>query len=287
MTFDQGIQTNWGTAMDDFVNKVESLTNFTQVSEDWDSDELKNGDSNSKEHFKVFEHSGTTEYIQFSVDSSREGFKIQYGQDYDTVNDTWDDRYPNDPTYDYRDIDDYGLAPSDSGFNVSITDTVTYDIYDDGADNVHIFVERQENDGDDAHMFLGLHKLNKLWDYSTADNKESEYVIGLDGYAKGERHTQMNHLSNGGAFDRQSEKTYTLYGIGRPNPDSNFSDYPAVPENVVVSNLYNQTPVGKHANWFIDLAGSHGDTISDSDTGSEYLIRKPFDDDEGIAIKTN
>lgn len=291
MTFDTAVSTDWGSALADLWTAVGGLPNWTQT----DSSGMGDGSMGNGDYFVLGTPGG--EDIRVAMDPEGNGaseIAVERGLSWVTANTEWGDRFQNDLSNKLEGGSDYvTFAPLDDSSNQPRSaDSVTYWLAYNDTEGFGFYVERNEADGSDSALFLGLATLTETWDYDAADSRESNNALGYLGHYN--RHytrksdkwkrgrikqtTTWNHLPAGPGGVSKG----TVTAIGRPNADANFSNFPMVEENAVASNQFSDTIVGTHTAWLHPVAGADGDTIEDSNGNKLYTILKR--DDDGLPM---
>jgi len=282
MTFDSNISTTWGGALADLRDKVSGMANWTlKKDSSGGATELTDGDwfvltTPTGEDYRIFLGPAGGTYS---------GVTFEHGPDFDAGTDSWNDRYANDPRSQIGNDgynDEMSFAPH-NGSGMDPTDTGNYWLeYVDGS-GFGFYFERSEGDGNDDDVFFGLSQINKTWDYTTADNRESEYVVGVHGshYDRDYNNENQRMWTNFMPESSGAQASSTQHGFGLTNPDANFGNYPTT-DSVVCSRQYenqdgNQAIIGTHDLWVRDASGgesAHQDTIQDSGGSNLYTILK-------------
>jgi len=291
MTFDAQIQADFGTALADLRDKVSGMANWTT------KDDTSGGAASlaAGDHV-VLTSSTPQEDVKFEVTTDVRGLRIEHGPNWDAANDTWSDRYEYDPAAvtDYYDADAtgdyatsftvYGKSSVDPDFPMAMADGGSYWLeYVDGA-GFCFYWQREVGDGDDGDLWFGSAKVNRAWDYTTAETREAAWVLGFGDAIHGQR---LMHMSASGRTNPDSgEKTYiggtsNYRGHGAVNPDNDFDNYPLT-NNIVSSSQYRtvdgvDVPLGDFDMWLADDSGSatgHKDLIQAADGSDVYTILK-------------
>jgi len=271
MTFDSGISTTYGGALADLRDKVSSMANWG-ITEDAASTPMVGG-----EYFVLSTPTG--EHIKIAT-ANEGGIYTEQGTAYSGS--SWDDRFSNDHESSYSNQSNQGdrcTAPYDGNGSPSFGDSVTYWLeYVDGS-GFAIYISRNTGDSQDGDMFLGFAEISLLWDVTAATNPESTYVMGLRGGEYEEYNSEYNQMTDLLSFVPEqgvSESSQSSPGYGQPNPDGNFSNFPAVERSAVASDVYKSdgtgTVLGTHTLWLEPLGGTHQDTVQDSSANNLYTI---------------
>lgn len=267
MTFDSDINTTWGGFMADLRDKVSSMTNWslTDTSANGGASELATG-----EWFVL--QTATGEYIRIGMGgigvhggNSNGALVWEYGPSWDTNNTTWSDKYSVDSSnvnYDGISCRDYGAQPGDS---------VTYHAYYADGDGFVFYVDASNGDGSDRDCLFGFAELTKLWDYTSAANREGDYAIAYEGQNNDGNNSRAGGVNYTGESANQRASS-TRDAFGRTNPDANFDNFPIQKQNLVASDQYQgdgqtEAVIGTHDVWMTDESNSdsaHLDTVQDS-----------------------
>jgi hypothetical protein len=122
---------------------------------------------------------------------------------------------------------------------------------------------REEGDNDDRAMAMGFSELTRLWDYTTAQVRESKYTALVVGYGEANYGDEIN-IINGTFEGATSNGTYD--GKGQVNADGNNDNFPLVETTLQASSKYEDALIGEHDLWILDNSGSrsaHLDTVTD------------------------
>lgn len=294
MTLDSNVQATYGDAIAQLRDNIGGMTNWTVVdtstdggatpmpTNEWFVVEAPNGEA-----FKVVIGAGEDDDLQ-----------LEHGPDYDTGG-SWNTRYSNDIRTRSRtdeNGDEMGFQPASNNQTDMGSTGNFWMCYADGVGWMWYF-ERSEGDGNDEAVMLGVSQINKLWDYTTAANVESEYTTAAAG-AMYEREyngdtvneAYLNVMSESDAFPQDSN---TRTGFGQVNPDGNFGNYPVVEETIVSSSQYrnadnNDAVIGTHTLWIRDESGgdaAHQDTVQDSGGNDLYEVLKAHDSVPPIGMR--
>lgn len=284
MTTDTEISTTLGTAYADLRDKVGGMTNWSI------KDDSSGGASSLSEGEWFVWTTPTGEDIRFYVEEDNNhgnaGFWIQYGPDWDATNDTWNDRYSNDPHNSYHSEGTYStqatLGPMAGGNNLTLSDNVLYWLAYADAEGFTFYMQREEGDGNDGDCAFGFGEVTKTWNYDTASSREADYALLYEG---------DRHQRDGGSGDfSQNIEIYNRMcasgtnsnnGYGLVNPDSNFSNYP-IKSAVCESSNYTasgggNTVIGTHDIFLDERSGAdtaHRDTVEDGSNNTTHTILK-------------
>jgi hypothetical protein len=215
----------------------------------------------------------TGEFLSILPDYEDTGMRFSYG---DTVS-TRDGA--GETTDDFASHNGY-INPTD-GYpdenEVTMTDAVTFWLSYD-SEGFCLYITRDESDGYDHHCAYGWSKLNRVWDYPNAANKEGKACFLLHG-GGGDQNTPKYWSGTpvGGDY-------YQPGGKGLLNPDTNSDAYVTHDTVTVESSKYQnaegtKTPIGTHSRWVKDESGSdtaHADIIQDSSANNEFIILKEY-----------
>jgi len=275
MTYDSDINTTWGGFMADLRDKVSSMTNWglTDTSANGDAAELANG-----EWFVLSMPTGENVRIGMGGigihgGNSNGALVWEYGPSWDTGSSSWSDTY----SVASSSVEYDGISCRDSGANA--VDSVTYHAYYADADGFAFYVDGSEGDGQDRDFMFGFAELTKLWDYSTAANREANYAIAYEG-----QNNDVNNQKSGGinytGESASQRASSTRDAFGRTNPDANYDNFPVQKQNLVASDQYqgdtnSEAVIGTHDLWMTDESGSdsaHLDTVQDSGGTNIYTL---------------
>ncbi|WP_147435863.1 hypothetical protein [Haloarcula sp. Atlit-47R] len=176
-----------------------------------------------------------------------------------------------------------------------MTSTGNYWLYYSDAEGFVYYFEREEGDGADGDMALGMAELNKIWNYDNAANREGDYAMLLSGLQNvGDRYTNVRTYWNFVSASNDDVAQTTITASGQVNPDANYSNYPYFTPNVVGSSQYQNDAghdafIGTHDLWIQDDSDStsaHLDTVQDSGGTNVYTILKAHSiaDDFGMKM---
>lgn len=150
--------------------------------------------------------------------------------------------------------------------------------------------QRSESDGDDGSLFVAWEEVDKLWDFTNANNPETEARWsmqrgdGLDRSGKYNFQKLYDSKQNGGA---------KLRGRGLLNPDTNFANYPWV-ETLHHCDAYQNTGTNERAIIgttdlllfdYSDVDTTTGDVIEDGSGTPIYEVVKMVRQIEPILIR--
>lgn len=306
MTFDAAVATTWGGALADLRDKVGGMTNWSievDKTEKYDStgddnlDAWRSGTSVEKNgRFVLGMPTGESVEFEYATDQGNGGLRMKYGPDFDAANDTWNQRYSNDPNNKYYDKRDSGyekgtsdlLAPMAGGNSVNPTDDVTYWLAYSDAVGFAFYVERTAGDGNDADIAIGFSQVDKTWDYTAASGLEAEYTYLFTGGQIYDSASSQYGSTNWG-YDRAVNDFNVMAesgnindtGFGEVNPDSMFANYPLTTPHMQSSSYRNTAGndaiVGTHDLWVNDKSGqdsAHRDTVQDSGGSNLYTLLK-------------
>ncbi|GGM46276.1 hypothetical protein [Haloarcula argentinensis] len=283
MTFTGPNAVTWGEALAALRDNIDSISGWSII------DTSTNGDATpltTGEWFVLETPNGENHRLKVRGDQYSSGINMESGPSWDSGNTTWADRYANDiarKTGNDGGGDRMAYAPDDSGgVHMSMSHSVSY--YLDYTESGWVFyAERNEGDGNDEDLAIGMAELSKTWDFDSAANRESNYAIlwhaqAYDGHDSDRRKRQWTNFlpaMNG----TQSGSTH--HGWGMVNPDNNYANYTTT-DNVVASSQYrnnrnNDAIIGTHDLWILEESGqdaSHEDTIQDSGANNLYKLLK-------------
>lgn len=295
MTFDADVSATWGGALADLRDNVGGLASWT-VKDDSSggAGALTSGD------FIVLTSNTPAEDIKLECEAQGQ-VSVEHGPDWNASTDSWDDQFTYDPNStglfygggsgsgqlitgfsspgqlypkDRNPDDDPLLYGATGSYWMEYTDS----------NGFGMFWQREEADSYDGSTFIGMALINEAWNYTNADNREAQWVLGLaSSYQNNQR---LIHLSESGRLNQDSEKipevssdSYEARGL--VNPDTNFNNYP-ITNNVVASTQYtniegNSAIIGDFNTWTGDQSGNetgHRDLIQDSGSNNVYTVLK-------------
>lgn len=285
MTFDAQQSANIGAALGLLRDTVSGDAAWTLIDDSAGGGDLTRGD------YFVLESSSPAEQIKLEFESEFGGIQIQHGTDWDSTNTEWTSRYEYDPTatgmgYDGNDGSytngfqalgvtedtDFPLEPTASGSYWLLTLDRGFGFY----------WQREEGDGRDEDIFIGMAKVDKAWDYSLAETKEAEWSLAFGDSARG--YQELTYMSLSGDTDGQGNKTHrpgnnTYVARGQVNPDNAYDNFPMT-NNIISSSRYRTTEgedtvIGTHDLWVDDRSASstgHRDLIKNDSGTNVYTI---------------
>ncbi|AUG46421.1 hypothetical protein BVU17_02370 [Haloarcula taiwanensis] len=283
MTFTGPNAVTWGEALAALRDNIDSISGWSII------DTSANGGATpltAGEWFVLETPNGENHRLKIRDNRYSGGITMESGPSWDAGNTTWEDRYANDIAQ-KTGSDGYGdpmaYAPDDrGGERMSMSHSVSY--YLDYTDSGWVFyAERNEGDGNDEDLAIGMAELSKTWDFDSAANRESNYAtlwhaqaFNAD-YDNREKRQWTNFLP--AMSGTQSGSTH--HGRGMVNPDNNYANYTTT-DNVVASSQYrnnrnNDAIIGTHDLWIREESGqdaSHEDTIQDSGANNLYKLLK-------------
>lgn len=287
MTFTSEQNATWGQTLADLATAVTNAANWT-VKENTAGagNPLTYGDE------LVFGTSTPGEDLRLVMDAEHGGLTVEHGVTYDVASSSWTTRYDYDPASieagaeeryqqepfdilpgDYNDTTPRGTDPTEGG---------TYWLEFVDGKGFGLYFQREVGDGHDGDVFLGMAKVNKAWDYSSAETREAGWVLGLADSNEG---IEPIWLSDSGEVVNNEKRKLTgsndYVAWGHVNPDNNFDNYPMT-NNIVSSPSYRSvqgedTVIGDFDLWTVDRSGSstgHKDLIQDDTAADIYTILK-------------
>jgi len=283
MTFDQGVDSTLGGAMVALRNALNGLTNWSVVDQNLaDTTNMTPGES-------YVLSMPTGDYVEVVWrDSSNQnyglGFHFNHGPDYDTGASSWNDQY--------SEMDNNAVAPiknQNPNANLSASDSVSYWMGYADAQGFTFYIERKQGDGGDGDMALGMAQVTTAWNITSANKRESQYVVLKCGSAWDEYNIEWSYSRKEFSKTPAGGNTNDS-GYGIVNPDQNLSNFPLT-DNVVTSNQYKNANgknaiYGQHDLWLNDRSGAdsgHRDTIQGGGGTNEYIILKA--EDQSVALK--
>ena len=284
--------------MADLRDKVSS------IGADWtiENDDASGGDLVIGDSFTLGtapSDSGSKEYIEFTLESDYGGVQVRHGTSVD-ANGEIDTQWDYDPTNAGLLHNTGGQADDQVDTTVTITprselSTDTPMLATDSGSywltyvdrGFAFYFQREQADGEDADMFFGFSEVSKAWDYHTASNKESEWVLAFADTASGS--SKFTYMSNSGSTQMQDGSPVPTYEQGNNNyearglvnSDPDLDNYP-VTNNVIGSRTWRNVEqediiLGTTDMWGEDISGSdtgHRDLIVDGSSNTIYTVLK-------------
>jgi len=220
--------------------------------------------------------------------SQRIGVAYEYGPDWNTATESWDDEYSVSGTSGDAEFN-YVLSPVEGNYDTANEgDSAAWDLWTSPS-GFMFYVERTAGDGQDADFFWGWTDLTQIWNYSNAAVRESEGVVGMGGredYDDNRYREYYNMFGGGGSVGGARTG-----GFGTGNPDSAVDNFPYSTPVVLASETYETTytrgsddtrkgatPVGEHSNWFEGGYGAaHNDLVEDSGGTVQFKVKRAHD----------
>lgn len=149
-----------------------------------------------------------------------------------------------------------------------------------------VAVRGNQGDGSDGSFFAAVEEVNKLWDYSTASIRESDYRVTL-------RASNNVESSMSNWYESKEGGREKFRARGLVNPDPNFSNFPWA-ESIHKCNAYQNADTNEAAiigttDLIIEEHSSTetttGDTIQDDGGNDIYQVLKLIDSLEPIGIR--
>lgn len=261
MAMDISVSSTWGEFWGDLYTKLDSLTGWAVVDDSGDlgsDDEFTDGGQ-----WWVLElPSG--ENVRFRTNDYT-SIDIGYGLEWDTTNDEWTDRYPNDPKSNYSGR--YGgLQPTADDLTITYSGDVEYTLKY-GSDIGFVFYIRALSYGDEnSACAYGMAELGRIWGYNTGDEAAYSwlYQSGI-----GDSSRSFDALAAGGS----ARGPDTIVPTCRVHGKSDLTTVPLAYPNVVASGKYGGTLTGTHDLWIHATNGfSNGDIIQDSSGVDRYQV---------------
>jgi len=248
MTFDASLNTTYGEALAQMRDKITGLTNWSL------NDESSAGTVSfgPDDWFVATTPEGSD--IRITVDGTRQEMELEHGPDWDSANGVWNDQYSK--TYEAYPID------GDNYNSMSMDDQVRWWIEYVNSKGFAVAMTREEGDGDDEGMMIGVAELTRLWDYTTAQVRESKYTALMVGHQSSDYGDEIEKVS---ATFEGGETDDTYDGKGEVNADGNNDNYPMVETTLQASFKYEDALIGEHDLWILDQSGdrsAHLDTIT-------------------------
>lgn len=299
MSFDAAVDSTYGGMLADLRDEVSGMTNWSL-----NEDSSGGASSLSKGEYFVLTSSAPAEDIYIGVESNMGAIVLQHGPNWDSGSSTWSDRYAYDPAQvgDFYDSDTSGLNEAaavylktyDNNFPIDMSDDTRYWMeYVDGT-GFGMYMQREVADGEDEDAFIGMARISRAWDYTSADAREAGWALG---FGNSDTNSQrLIHMSASGNTDNNGNKSHApgnndYISPGLVNPDGNFDNYPAT--NMLVSSSQYRSVTGQDAIigdfdiWIDDVSGSetgHKDLVQDNNSNNIYTILKR-QDTPGLALR--
>jgi hypothetical protein len=250
MTFDGPINTTYGEAVAQIRDKISGMADWSAKDENYETDDT--AFSGSNDYFVLTTPEGSD--VRIAATGSNE-LRLEHGPEWDTGASSWADKYSKDWRAMPKNGDDY----TDGNFSDQVRWWVEY-VNDKG---FAFAMTREEGDNDDRAMAMGFSELTRLWDYTTAQVRESKYTALVVGYGEANYGDEIN-IINGTFEGATSNGTYD--GKGQVNADGNNDNFPLVETTLQASSKYEDALIGEHDLWILDNSGSrsaHLDTVTD------------------------
>lgn len=280
MAFDSQVSAQFGAALATLRDQASSQTGWSIV------DDAAGGGNLSAGDYFVLETAAPNEQIRIEYESSYGGIAIEHGLDWDAANTTWNDRWTYDPMK-----AEMGAAGG-NGYNIiprTPNNSTPTQPTDNGAywflrleRGFGFYWQREEGDGDDEDIFIGMAQVEKAWDYSTATTPESEWVLAFADSARGIQ--ELTYMSNSGTGAETNDESYrpgnnTYEARGTVNPDNNYDNFPLT-NSILSSSRYRNVEgedavIGTNDLWVADRSGGdtgHRDLVQDSQGNNIYTI---------------
>lgn len=249
MSFDGPFNTTYGEALAQIRDKISGLSNWSIKDESYSNDDtaFTTGD------YVVFT---TPEGSDVKLETTSESHvSLEHGPNWDTANTKWGDQYSNSWEAMPQDGDNYS--------NGDLADQVRWWVEYVDSKGFAFYMSREEGDGKDKGMAMGFSELTRLWDYTTAQVRESKYTALVLGYRESDYGDTTNVIN--GTFEG-GESSGTYHGKGEVNADGNNDNYPMVETTLQAGSKYEDALIGEHDLWIRDHSGdrsAHLDTVTD------------------------
>jgi hypothetical protein len=261
MPMDVGVASTWGGFWGDLYTKLDGLSGWSVVD---DSGNL--GDNN--------EFTGDGQWWVLELPSGEDvrllsnsysSIEAEYGPEWDSTNDGWTDRYPNDPKSNFSGRYN-SLMPVADDFTISYGDNVEYTLKY-GSDIGFIFYVRALSNGaDNSACAFGLAALDRIWDYAVGEEAAYSYLY-QSGYSS--RNHRFDILAGGG----NEMDSRTIVPTCRVHGKADLTSVPLAYPNVVASGKYGGTLTGIHDLWIHAGEGfANGDVIEDESGTGRYQV---------------
>ncbi|ELY63576.1 hypothetical protein [Natrinema versiforme] len=168
MTFDGPINTTYGEAMAQIRDKISSMADWSVKDEQYNTDNTAFTSNNDYFVFTTPEGSD----VRLSATGDEE-IELEHGPNWDASAGSWEDRYSN--SWQAMPHDEHDGSPS-------FSDQVKFWVEYVNNKGFAFYMSREEGDDYDAGMAMGISELTRLWDYSTAQVRESKYTALVLGY---------------------------------------------------------------------------------------------------------
>jgi len=279
MAFDSQVSAQLGAALATLRDQASSQTGWSIVDDGSGGGDLALGD------YFVLETAQPNEQIRIIYEDNYGGIQIEHGNDWDSANTTWNDRWTYDPmkTEIGSGGADYTVIPKspDNSNPTQPTDNGAY-WFLRLERGFGFYWQREEGDGDDEDMFIGMAQVEKAWDYATATTPEAEWVLGFGDSAGSFQ--ELTYMSNSGEGEADGNPSYrpgnnTYEARGTVNPDNNYDNFPLT-NSILSSSRYRNvenedTVIGTNDLWVADRSGGdtgHRDLVQDSNGNNIYTI---------------
>lgn len=279
MAFDSQVSAQFGAALATLRDEASNQTGWSVVDDGSDGGNLSLGD------YFVLETAAPAEQIRIHYESVYGGVAIEHGLDWDASTESWNDRWTYDPmNTEQGDTEtEYTVIPkaSDDDNPTQPTDNGAY-WFLRLERGFGFYYQREEGDGDDEDIFIGMAQVDKAWNYDTATTREAEWVLGFGDSQSS--YQQLTYMSNSGEEDSSGDPIYrpgnnTYEARGTVNPDNNFDNYPLT-NSILSSSRYRNvededTVIGTSDLWVADNSGGdtgHRDLVQDAEGNNIYTI---------------
>ena len=272
MTFDGPINSTYGEAVAQIRDKISSMANWSVADEQYanDSTSLSHGD------YVVFTTPEGSD-VRLEITNSGE-IRLEHGPSWDSGAGSWSDKYSNE----WR---AFPHQESDYSPSMAMSDEVRWWVEYVDAKGWAFAITREMGDNDDKAMAMGFSELTRLWDYTTAQVRESKYTALVVG-PMSDDYSRTNSIVNGTFEGGVSGSTYD--GKGQVNADGNNDNFPMVETSLQASDKYEGALIGEHDLWIRDNSGSrsaHLDTVTDGGGDLYTLFTENMVEPVGIRME--
>jgi hypothetical protein len=272
MTFDASINTTYGEAMAQIRDKISSMANWSVKDSNYSTDST--AFTSGGDYYVLT----TPEGSDVKIGATNSGtVELQHGPEWDASAGSWADQYSQSWRAAPENLEDYGST----GWDFQVRWWIEY------VDNKGwaFFMSREAGDGNDEAMAMGMSELTRLWDYTTAQVRESKYTALVAGYKSADYNqsafSAVNATFEGGTSGGTHE------GKGQVNADGNNDNFPMVETTIQASSKYEDALIGTHDLWVRDNSGdrsAHLDTVTDSGANEYKLFKESLPTTIGIRM---
>jgi len=272
MTFDGPVNTTYGEAVAQIRDKIASMANWSIKDSNYATDSTAFSSSND---FVVFT-APNGEDVRITATGSNE-LRLEHGPKWDASADSWADQY----SQSWRAMPKNGENYVDGRWSDQVRWWVEYV----DAKGWAFFMSREEGDNKDRAMAMGFSELTRLWDYTTAQVRESKYTALVSGFYAANSASQTDVIN--GTFEGGGSGG-TQPGMGQVNADGNNDNFPMVETTLQGSSKYEDALIGDHDLWIRDNSGSrsaHLDTVTDGGIDLYTLFKENLLTPVGIRME--